>query len=75
MSFDKVAALFVFCADYDSGMDSRFYGILSKLIKRYRPKLTDPAWKQIRNGGYGWEQASEIYRELVKNFEKGRYHR
>jgi hypothetical protein len=75
MSLDKVAALFVFCADYHSGQDSRFYGILSKLVKKYRPRLNDSAWKQIRSGGYGWDRASEIYAQLVKNLNDGNYHR
>jgi hypothetical protein len=69
MSFDKAAALYVFCADFHGGQNSRLYRIMSRLGgKWYRLRLSNSAWDGIRDGGdEEWEQAHEIYKTLVVN--------
>jgi hypothetical protein len=50
MSFDKVAALYVFCANYHTGQWSKLYKLMSRIVRQYRPHLTDNAWKAIQDG-------------------------
>lgn len=70
MSFDKIAALYVFCANYHSGQNSRLYRILSRIANR-GIRLSDSAWCAIQDGtgrcASEWEYARSIYLTLVSN--------
>ena len=74
MSFDKLAAIYVFCANYHSGQWSRLY----RLMCRISATLSDNAWEAIQDGtgraAEDWEDAREVYLTLVANYEAGRYH-
>ena len=68
MSFDKVAALYVFCADYHGGQNSRLYRLMSRIARYYRLQLSNPEWDGIRDGkDEEWRGAHEIYKTLVVN--------
>lgn len=43
MSFDKLAALYVFCMSYHTGQSSRLYRLMSRIGSQYKLKLTDRA--------------------------------
>lgn len=67
MSFERVAALYVWCADNHGGQWSRGYRIMSR-ISKMGLKLTDNAWEAIQYGtGRGkdeWFEAREFYLRL-----------
>lgn len=67
MSFDKFAALYVWCANYHTGQWSREHRILSRIAKRGL-RLTDSAWEAIQDGtgraAEEWSYAHSIYRTL-----------
>jgi len=67
MSFDKIAAVYVWCSDNHSGQWSRGYRIMSRIAKM-RINLTDNAWEAIQCGtGRGkdeWAEAREMYLRL-----------
>ena len=61
--FDLYGALYVFCADYHSGQDSRGYRILSKLDHaqcRPSPFLSSSSFES--------DEQAEIYADLVANY-------
>ena len=66
MSFDTMAGIYVYCADYHSGQWSRLY----RLMSRIRIHLTDSAWAAIRRGrddpNNEWEAARRVYRKLKR---------
>jgi hypothetical protein len=66
MSFDKIAAVYVYCMDYHTGQWSREYRILSRISSQYRLKLTDSAIKVIQSNNNEWQDASQIYNQSVK---------
>lgn len=74
MSFDKIVALYIFCADYHSGQNSRGYRILNKLELRYSPSITDSAWKYISTGKgnkyykLDWEHARSLYLHYARKY-------
>jgi hypothetical protein len=49
MSFDKLAAVYVWCANNHTGQWSREYRIMSRIVKRGL-HLTDSAWEAIQDG-------------------------
>ncbi len=64
MGFDKLAAVYVWCADNHGGQGSREYRIMSRISAR-GISLSDRAWDGIRDGGNpDWEEAHEIYTTL-----------
>ena len=71
MSFEKAAALYVFCMNYHKGQWSREYRIMSKLVNKYKIKLTDSAIAAIQNDDHedqgDWWEARNIYFQLVAN--------
>ena len=71
MSFDKLAAVYVFCMNYHEGQDSRKYRILSKINSQYNLWLTDNAIRQIEaeepDEENEWLEANEMYNRLVKS--------
>jgi hypothetical protein len=75
MTHDKIAAVYVFCANYHSGMNSRLYELQSKISKRFRPILTDRAWEEIMYGtGDGsWLVSHDLYLRMILNLKLGKY--
>ena len=67
MSFDKLAAVYVWCSDNHGGQWSRGYRIMSR-ISKLGLRLTDNAWEAIQHGtGRGkdeWLEAREMYLTL-----------
>lgn len=67
MSFDTIAAVYVWCSDNHSGQWSRGYRIMSRIAK-LRINLTDNAWEAIQHGtGRAkdeWAEAREMYLRL-----------
>ncbi len=67
MSFDKVAAVYVWCANNHQGQWSREYRIMSR-ISKMRLHLPDSAWEAIQDGtgraSEEWAEAHEIYKTL-----------
>ena len=79
MNPDFIFALFVFCMDHHSGQASRGYRILSRIVTRYAPRLSDDAIHAIQgnrhtkhDAGRGaweeWESARVFYRELKRKY-------
>lgn len=68
MKPDFLFALYVFCADYHSGQWSRLYRLSCRLASQYRVRLSDNAWREIRDGGDEWYEAHEFYNELVARY-------
>jgi hypothetical protein len=70
MSFDLLAGIYVYCADYHEGQWSRLY----RLMSRIKMHLSDTAWKAIRHGRddpYNeWETARIVYRSLKRKGSK-----
>lgn len=68
MSFDKTAALYVYCANYHTGQGSRLYRIMSCITER-GINLTDRAWEAIQDGTgrayLEWSEAHAIYQDLA----------
>jgi hypothetical protein len=66
MSFEKLAGIYVYCADFHEGQWSRLY----RLMSRIRIRLSDSAWKGIRRGKddpHGeWEESRRVYRQLKR---------
>lgn len=66
MSFEKMAGIYVYCNDYHTGQWSRLY----RLQSRMRMRLSDSAWKAIRNGrndpNNEWEESRRVYRSLKR---------
>lgn len=66
MSFEKLAGIFVYCADFHSGQNSRLYRLMCKCYMR----LSDNAWAAIRHGKHDpnneWETSRIIYRTLKR---------
>lgn len=73
MDIETVAGIFVYCADYHRGQNSRLYQLLSRIELVYRPRLSDSAWKAIRSTepveDPACEQARQTYRRLVDTRE------
>lgn len=73
MSFDKLAALYVFCANYHTGQASRLYRIMSRIAKR-GIGLSDSAWEAIQDGtgraAMEWSESHCIYHALVAKHGK-----
>lgn len=74
MSSDKIFALYVFCAHFHDGQNSRLYRLGSRIARRYGPHLTDNTWRAVCSGVGEWETAHELYATMVRNFRKGCYH-
>jgi hypothetical protein len=74
MSFDKIAALYVFCMNYHEGQGSRLYRLLSKLSVHYRIRLSDSAITAIADGKgrskEEWSYARSIYKTLELKYAK-----
>lgn len=73
MSFDKLAGIYVFCANYHEGQNSRLYRIMSRIASR-DIRLTDSAWAQIEASptlnemeNWDWFEARQVYQTLVQN--------
>jgi len=70
MSLDKLAALYVFCANYHEGQNSRLYRLMSRIAAR-GIRLTDSAWHAIQDGdgraAEEWSYARSIYQTLERN--------
>ena len=73
MSFDRIAATYVFCMNYHEGQGSRLYRILSKISTHYRINLTDRAIDAIQGDkeSQEWSYAASIYNDLVRKFRYG----
>lgn len=73
MSFDRIAATYVFCMNYHSGQGSRLYRILSKLSTHYQVRLSDRAIDAIQGDKIiqEWSYANSIYNHLVEKFRYG----
>ncbi len=67
MSFDKTAAVYVWCANNHTGQWSREYRIMSRIAK-LGLRLTDSAWEAIQDGTgrakEEWSFARSIYLQL-----------
>ena len=64
MSFERMAGVYVWCADNHAGQGSREYRVLSRIAKRGL-NLSDRAWQAIREGGDpDWEEAHRTYEAL-----------
>lgn len=50
MSFEKLATVYVFCADYHEGQSSRLYRILSKISSKGLDLKGD--WNEWRSSDY-----------------------
>ena len=70
MSFDRIAATYVFCMDYHSGQGSRLYRILSKISTHYMIRLSDRAISAIQGDceSLEWSYARSIYKDLETKF-------
>ena len=70
MSFDRIAATYVFCMNYHEGQNSRLYRILSKITRHYRINLSDRAIDAIQGDKIiaEWAYANVIYNHLVERF-------
>ena len=70
MSFDLLGAVYVFCANYHSGQNSRLYRILSRISAKGL-HLSDNAWEAIQDGkgraAEEWAYAHSLYLQLVEN--------
>jgi len=69
LNFDFVAGLYVFCADYHSGQNSRLYSILSRLDIL----LSDRAFRAIQSEDPNecpddYFNARAVYQELASKF-------
>jgi hypothetical protein len=69
LNFDFVAGLYVFCANYHRGQNSRLYRILSRLDVR----LSDSAWRAIQSDDPAdcpddYFNARAVYQELESKF-------
>jgi hypothetical protein len=66
MRHDTIFGLYVYASNYHSGQNSRLYRLLSRIEQRYRPRLSDSAWKAISKGigpaRHEWYDAREVYR-------------
>jgi hypothetical protein len=66
MNPDTIVGLYVYCANFHSGQSSRLYRLQSRIESRYRPRLSDNAWKAISKGigpaRDEWTEAREVYR-------------
>jgi hypothetical protein len=61
--FDLYGALWLFCSRYHSGIWSRGYRILSRLVSAgYKPGLS------IQNGRFETANQKRIYKHLVANY-------
>ena len=75
MSFDKVAAVYVFCMNYHEGQFSRLYRLMSRIVRQYNIKLTDDAIRSIEclpdeTPSPEWFFANIIYLDLVEKYGK-----
>ena len=61
MDFDKLATLYVFCADYHGGQWSRLYRLMCRLESHYRLVLRGD-WNEWRN--------TELYQYLESRYAK-----
>ena len=70
MSFNKIAALYVFCMNYHEGQSSRLYRIMSRIVRQYKIRLTDNAIASIESEycGNDWYYANLIYWQLVNRW-------
>ena len=62
MSFEKIAATYVYCMDYHGGQWSREYRILSKISTQYKLWLSDNMIDEMRE--------SPVYLNLVDKYQK-----
>ncbi len=73
MSFDLIAAVYVWCSNNHSGQWSRGYRIMSRIAKRGL-HLTDSAWEAIQDGtgraAEEWSLAREYYLRLEQSGHK-----
>ena len=58
--FMLVATPYVLCMDYHGGQWSRGYRLLSRIVRRYRPRITDAYAAEIRS--------SELYATLASAY-------
>lgn len=72
MSFDKIAATYVYCMNNHTGQFSREYRLLSRIVRQYKLRLTDRAicdietyWPTTSNE---WPEANRLYRQLVARY-------
>lgn len=66
MSFERMAGVYVWCADNHWGQGSREYRVLSRIAARGM-RLTDRAWRAVREGGDpGLEKAHQTYESLSR---------
>lgn len=66
--FDKLAGIYVYCADYHEGQNSRLYQLMCK-IDSYGLKLSDSAWDGIREGSDEWLDAHNVYSACVSKYQ------
>jgi hypothetical protein len=62
MSFEKLAAIYVYCADYHDGQWSREYALSCRIQRQYRIKLNDSAWDEARE--------HDVYKSLESKYQK-----
>lgn len=69
MSFDLIAAVYVYCANYHSGQGSRLYALMSRIVRQYDPRISDNAWEAIADGKgrarEEWSYAHSLYMRLA----------
>jgi len=65
--FDLISGLYAFVCHYHSGQWSREYRILSRITTRYNPRNI-PIEAIAENNNTDWQEASEVYQRLVKNY-------
>lgn len=72
MSFDRIAATYVFAMNYHEGQGSRLYRILSKISTHYMIRLSDRAIAAIQGDMYSqeWSYANSIYNKLEARYGK-----
>lgn len=66
--FDKLAGIYVYCADYHEGQNSKLYRLMSR-IDMLGIHLSDNAWTQIREGGDEWFDAHCVYKACVDKYQ------